>query len=116
MRIVVTGAAGFIGFQLSRRLLDEGHRVVGVDNFVSGQPGNMQDLASDKNFEAVETDIADPLSVPGDVDIIFNMACPASPIDFRDKSIEIMRTCSQGVAHVLELAREKSAIFLQAST
>lgn len=116
MRICVTGAAGFIGYHLARRLLDEGHSVVCVDNYVSGQREHASRLMAAPNCTMIEADIAERLDLPAPLDVIYNLACPASPVDFRDKSIEIMRTCSRGVENMLELARRTGATFLQAST
>ena len=116
MRIIVTGAAGFIGYHLSRRLLDGGHEVIGVDNLVTGSSENARDLSKLRGFRFIEHDICRPLTIDGPVDRIFNMACPASPVDFHEKAIEIMLTCSVGVKNLLDLALEKHSLFLQAST
>jgi dTDP-glucose 4,6-dehydratase len=116
MRMLVAGAAGFIGYHLSRRLLDDGHEVVGVDSFTTGQIANRDALATHKAFTFIEQDIANPLDVDGPLEMIYNLACPASPVDFRDKAIEIMRTCSIGLANLLDLAHENQAVLLQAST
>lgn len=116
MRIVVTGAAGFIGYHLCRRLLRAGHEVIGIDSMTTGSPRNAELLQADTHFQFLRRDIASPISLDGPVDRIFNMACPASPVDFEHKAVEIMLTCSIGVKNVLELAREKGALFLQAST
>lgn len=116
MRIIVAGAAGFIGFHLSRRLIREGHQVVGIDSMTTGSESNARDLSALPGFSFVRADIRSPLSIDGPIDRIYNMACPASPVDFRDKAIEIMQTCSIGVQNLLDLARAKSALFLQAST
>ena len=116
MRIIVAGAAGFIGYHLSRRLIREGHQVVGIDSMTTGSAANARDLSALPGFSFVRADIRNPLSVDGPIDRIYNMACPASPVDFRDKAIEIMQTCSIGVQNLLDLARAKSALFLQAST
>ncbi|MFO0972795.1 MAG: GDP-mannose 4,6-dehydratase [Phycisphaerae bacterium] len=116
MRVLVAGCAGFIGYHLSRRLLDEGHAVLGVDNFLSGQPQNAAALRAVAGFQFIEADIARPLPEIPAVDCIFNMACPASPVDFRDKAIAIMDVCSRGMQHLLEIARRDRAVILQAST
>ncbi|MGB9624420.1 MAG: UDP-glucuronic acid decarboxylase family protein [Phycisphaerae bacterium] len=116
MRVVVTGAAGFIGFHLCSRLLRDGHDVVGVDNFISGQTKNARDLQRHDRFRFVRHDIIEPIPVEGPVDRIFNLACPASPADFIPHAIEILRTCSEGVRQVLELARRTGARLMHAST
>jgi dTDP-glucose 4,6-dehydratase len=116
MRVVVTGAAGLLGWHLAARLLGEGHQLIAVDNMSTGQPRNADWLGSQPNVTWVRHDIVEPLHVDGAVDIIFNMACPASPADFRPMALEILRTCSEGVRQLLELARRHGATFLQAST
>ena len=116
MRVVVTGAVGFVGYHLCRRLLDDGHDVLGVDSLTTGSEANAADLEAEPAFRLVRQDIIEPLDIDGSVDRIYNLACPASPVDFRDKAIEIMDTCSLGVRRLLDLAVSKSAVFLQAST
>lgn len=119
MRVVVAGAAGFIGYHLSQRLLGDGHAVIGIDSLTTGQMRNVELLQAHRAFEFLRADIADtadPMELPGPIDAIYNMACPASPVDFRDKAIEIMETCSRGVSNLLEIARHHGSLFLQAST
>jgi len=116
MRIVVTGAAGFIGYHLCSRLLRGGHEIVGVDSMTTGSPANADDLSRTKGFTLIRQDICKPLSIAGPVDRIFNMACPASPVDFHHKAVEIMLTCSVGVKNLLDLATQNGALYLQAST
>jgi dTDP-glucose 4,6-dehydratase len=116
MRVLVPGAAGFIGYHLCDRLLDEGHEVVGLDSLTTGQQRNVDDLQRRRGFSFQRGDISESLAGFGRLDAIYNMACPASPVDFRDKAIEIMATCSRGVMNLLELARAQGCIFLQAST
>jgi dTDP-glucose 4,6-dehydratase len=127
MRMLVTGCAGFIGYHLAHRLLGEDHEVVGVDNLTTGQETNVQDLKAVAGFEFVRGDIAEPAAwmerldsacggTPGRFDAIYNLACPASPVDFHDKAIEIMQTCSAGVRAMLERAARDGATFVQAST
>jgi dTDP-glucose 4,6-dehydratase len=82
----------------------------------TGSEDNARDLSRNAKFSFIRQDIAAPLSIDGQVDRIYNMACPASPVDFRDKALEIMNTCSAGVRNLLELARQKRSLFLQAST
>jgi len=116
MRIIVAGAAGFIGYHLAGRLAREGNEVIGIDSMTTGSEANVRDLSALPSFTFVRADIRQPVTVAGPIDRIFNMACPASPVDFRDKGLEIMETCSTGVRNLLELARDKHALFLQAST
>ncbi|MBN1345543.1 MAG: SDR family oxidoreductase [Phycisphaerae bacterium] len=116
MRIVVTGAAGLVGSHLAARLVGDGHHVLAVDSMTTGQPRNVDWLRGMPEVTWIEQDIAQPLEIEGGVDAVFNMACPASPVDFRPKALEIMRTCSEGVRRLLEFALEHEAIFLQAST
>ena len=116
MRIVVTGAAGFLGFHLSRRLLADGHEVIGVDNLVSGHQDNARDLAASERFEWRRQDMADGINVDGPVDGVFNLGCPASPVDFGPKAMAILRACSEGTRQTLELATAKGAVYLLAST
>ncbi len=116
MRILLTGAAGFIGFHLAERLLNDGHEVVGMDNFASGQRRNADDLAAHERFRFFEHDITQPLPDLGKVDQIYNLACPASPVDFDRISLEILAVCSQGIRNLLDLARKCGARLLQTST
>ncbi len=116
MRVVVTGAAGLVGYHLARRLLGDGHAVVAVDSMTTGQDRHANALRDRPDVTWIEHDIVGPLDLDGPIDAVFNMACPASPVDFRPKALEIMRTCSEGVRRLLELARAHQAVFLQAST
>ncbi len=116
MRIVVTGAAGFIGYHLCDRLLGDGHEVIGIDDLSTGQQRNLDELAKRDGFTSVSLDIATSVAVDGPVDLIYNLACPASPVDFESKALHILDVCSRGTRNMLELAREKGASFLQAST
>ncbi len=116
MRILVPGAAGFIGSHLCRRLLHDGNEVVGIDSLTTGQQRNIDELSTHSGFSFLRAEISESIAAPGRFDIILNMACPASPVDFRDKAIEIMTTCSRGVMNLLELARRDGCVFLQAST
>ncbi len=116
MRIIVSGAAGFIGFHLCRRLLAAGHQVVGVDNLITGSTVNAADLRAIPGFTFIQEDICRPLAIEGPIDRIYDLACPASPIDFHSKAVEIMLTCSIGVKNLLDLAKDRSALMLHAST
>ena len=113
--IVVTGGAGFIGSHLCEKLLARGNRVVCVDNFITGNKRNIQHLLTNKNFEYVEHDITTPLKL-SDFDQLYNLASPASPVDYYKKPIETLFAGSFGVKNMLELCKENEATFLQAST
>ncbi len=115
-QILVTGAAGFIGSHLVRRLLELGHRVTGVDNFSTGQRKNLEELFSNPSFSFIEHDICQPLSYPDPLTQIYNLACPASPIGYARLPLETLSVCSDGVLNMLRLAKGKSAKFLQTST
>ena len=116
MRTLVAGCAGFIGFHLTERLLAEGHDVVGVDNFSSGSRQNAERLQQHARFRFLEHDITIPLPVEGPLDRIYDLACPASPVDFDSLRLEILAVCSRGVAELLECARRTGARLLHAST
>lgn len=116
MRIIVAGAAGFIGSHLCDRLLAEGHSVVGLDNFLTGKPGNLAHLSRQPHFQFVEQDITAPFSIAGAVDAVANLASPASPKDYLEHPIETLDVGSAGTRRLLEIARENGARFLQAST
>jgi dTDP-glucose 4,6-dehydratase len=116
LRIVVSGAAGFIGSHFCDRLLAEGHTVVGLDNFLTGSPANVAHLEADPRFRLVPQDITRPFTVSGPVDCVANLASPASPKDYLEHPIETLDVGSVGTRHMLELARDKGARFLLTST
>jgi dTDP-glucose 4,6-dehydratase len=116
LRIVVAGAAGFIGSHLCDRLLAEGHQVVGLDNLLTGAALNIAHLKGDPRFEFLERDITQPFEVAGPVDAVFNLASPASPFDYLRCPIETLDVGSLGTRRLLELARTSNARFLLAST
>lgn len=115
MRVLVTGAAGFLGSHLTDRLLGEGHSVLGVDNLSTGDLGNIAHLKNESRFSFEERDICQPFD-PGKVDYVFNMASPASPPEYLKLAIETLRVGSVGTENTLEIAHKYGAGFLHAST
>lgn len=113
-RILVTGGAGFIGSHLCERLLASGCHVYCLDNFHTGSRANVAHLLGDRKFELIRHDITDPLQLQ--VDEIYNLACPASPIHYQSDPIHTTKTCVLGSLHVLGLAKRWNAKVLQAST
>jgi dTDP-glucose 4,6-dehydratase len=116
LRIVVSGAAGFIGSHMCDRLLAEGHSVVALDNFLTGASANLAHLAGHPGFFFVAQDITAPFTIEGTVDCVVNMASPASPKDYLEHPIETLDVGSLGTRRMLELALEKNARFLMTST
>ena len=115
MRVVVTGAAGFLGSHLTDRLLARGHDVVGIDNGVTGNLENLAHLDGSK-FTYVEHDVSTFVEVEGSVDAVFHFASPASPVDYLELPIQTLKVGSLGTHNSLGLAMAKSATFLLAST
>ena len=116
MRIVVSGAAGFIGSHFCDRLLAEGHSVVALDNFLTGHRRNLEHLDSEPSFQFVEQDICRPFTIDGHVDCVVNMASPASPKDYLGHPIETLDVGSAGTRTMLELAHAKRARYLLGSS
>ena len=114
MKILVTGGAGFIGSHLCKRLLDEGHEVLCVDNLFTGSKDNILNLMDNKKFEFIRHDVIFPLFV--EVDQIYNLACPASPIHYQYNSVKTIKTSVMGALNMLGLAKRIKARILQAST
>lgn len=113
-RILVTGGAGFLGSHLCERLLNEGHDVVSVDNYFSGNKQNIAHLLNNPHFEAIRQDITFPLYV--ETDQIYNLACPASPVHYQRDPVQTTKTCVHGAINMLGLAKRVNARILQAST
>lgn len=113
-RILVTGGAGFIGSNLCKRLIIEGHYVICMDNLYTGSTNNIIDLLNNENFEFIKHDVTIPVFVK--VDEIYNLACPASPIHYQKDPIYTIKTNFYGALNMLELAKSNNAKILQAST
>jgi UDP-glucuronate decarboxylase len=114
MRILVTGGAGFLGSHLCDSLLKLGHEVVSVDNFYTGSLRNLSHLKQNTNFESIRHDVTIPLYL--EVEGIFNLACPASPIHYQNDPVQTLKTSVHGAINVLGLAKRTKARILQAST
>jgi dTDP-glucose 4,6-dehydratase len=115
MRVLITGAAGFLGSHLTDTLLAEGHSVIGADNFCTGSRKNLAHLEHESRFEFLEHDICQAFD-PRHVDYVFNFASPASPVDYYRLGIETLMVGSAGTRNALEIARKYGAKFLHAST
>ena len=113
---MVAGGAGFIGSHLCDRLVEAGHEVVVLDNFVTGSADNVAHLMGTRGFELHEHDVSRPIEIEGPVDQVLHLASPASPIDFENLSIQIVKVGTVGTHNLLGLARAKGATFLLAST
>jgi dTDP-glucose 4,6-dehydratase len=116
MRAVVTGAAGFLGSHLCDRLLAEGYDVLALDNFITGEESNLAHLLGNTRFQLERKDVSQPIHVTGPVGYVFHFASPASPPDYLKFPIETLKVGSLGTMHSLDLAFEKNAKFLLAST
>lgn len=114
MRILVTGGAGFLGSHLTEKLVDEGHDVICLDNFYTGSKSNVAHLLNRTNFELLRHDVTFPLYV--EVDQIYNLACPASPIHYQRDPVQTTKTSVHGAINMLGLAKRTGARILQAST
>ncbi len=113
---VITGGSGFLGSHLSDRLLKEGHRVIAIDNLITGNVANIEHLAGNPDFKFIRHDVTEYIFVPGKVDYVWHFASPASPIDYLRIPIPTLKVGSLGTHNALGLAREKGASFLLAST
>ena len=114
MKILLTGAAGFLGSHLSERLVLEGHHVIGLDDLSTGSLKNLENLRDNSNFTFIEHDIREPISL--EVDAILNFACPASPVHYQVDPVRTIETNFLGIINLLHLARNTGAKILQAST
>ncbi len=116
MRILVTGAAGFLGSHLCERLVAEGHDVIGLDNFVTGRPENIAGLFDSGRFQFVQHDVTNFIYIDGALDAVMHFASPASPIDYLELPIQTLKVGSLGTHKTLGLAKAKGARYLLAST
>ncbi len=114
MRVLVTGGAGFIGSHLCERLLDDGHEVICLDNFFTGRRQHVAHLLDNHRFEIIRHDVVDPILL--EVDRIFNMACPASPVHYQYNPVKTVKTSVMGAINMLGLAKRVRGRLLQAST
>ena len=113
-RVLVTGGAGFVGSFLCEHLIDEGHKVIAIDNFFTGKKSNLNSLKNNQNFKLIQHDIIEPIIE--EVDWIFNLACPASPVHYQLNPIKTAKTSFLGTYNMLGMARRVGARILLAST
>jgi len=116
VRVLITGAAGFLGSHLADRFLKEGYQVVGMDNLLTGSPDNIAHLIGNPDFEFVKHDVTTFIYLPGELDGVLHFASPASPVDYLQLPIQTLKVGSLGTHKALGLAKAKGARFLLAST
>ena len=116
MRVLITGAAGFLGSNLCDRILADGHSVVGMDNFITGSPDNLRHLQNEPRFTFIEHDVTQEIAVSGALDGVLHFASPASPIDYLELPIQTLKVGSLGTHKTLGVAKAKGARFFLAST
>jgi len=116
MRILITGAAGFLGSHLCDRMINEGHTVIGMDNLITGSMDNLSHLMPVEQFSFYHHDVTKFVHVPGELDAILHFASPASPIDYLKMPIQTLKVGSLGTHNLLGLAKAKGATFMIAST
>ena len=114
MKILITGAAGFLGSHLTKKLLAENHSVIGLDDLSTGLMANLEIFKENKNFQFIEHDVRSPIEIP--VEAIFNFACPASPIHYQADPVKTIETNFLGIINMLHLARKHGSTLIQAST
>jgi dTDP-glucose 4,6-dehydratase len=116
MRVLITGAAGFLGSHLTDRFIAEGHQVVGMDNLITGSMDNLAHLAGNERFSFIKHDVSQYIYVAGDIDAVLHFASPASPNDYLEHPIPTLKVGSLGTHNTLGLAKQKGARYLLAST
>lgn len=114
--ILIAGGAGFVGSHLCARFLKEGHKVLCVDNLITGSEANIAPFIKNSSFTFLKADICEPFEISGEIHFVLNMASPASPIDYQNYPLETLNVGSTGTRRLLELAKAKNAVFLMAST
>src|ERR1700677_1269104 len=112
MRILISGAAGFLASHLTDLLLAQGHEIIGVDNFITGKPENIAPLRGNPKYTFIKADVIEPLQIEGAIDRIYHMASPASPIGYVKHQVATLKVNSQGTWNLLEMAESKGARFL----
>jgi len=115
-KVLITGAAGFIGSHLCDRFIKEGFYVIGIDSFLTGSPDNIAHLIGNEKFKFIKYDVTNFIYVPDKIDIILHFACPASPVDYLNHPIHTMKVDSLGTINTLGLAKAKKARYIFAST
>ncbi|HEX4124246.1 MAG TPA: NAD-dependent epimerase/dehydratase family protein, partial [Tepidisphaeraceae bacterium] len=115
MRILISGAAGFLASHLTDLLLAQGHEIVGMDNFITGKPENIAHLSNNPKYKLIKHDVIQPTDVDGPIDRIYHMASPASPIGYVKHQVATLKVNSQGTWNLLELCVKKNSRFLMAS-
>ena len=115
-KVLITGAAGFIGSHLCDKFLDNDSKVVGIDNFITGDWDNISHLQENKNFKFIEQDVTKSFELSGKFDVVLHFACPASPVDYLKYPIETLKVDSLGTFNLLEIAKESNSRFILAST
>lgn len=115
-KVLITGAAGFIGSHLCDKFIKEGFYVIGMDSFLTGSPDNIAHLIGHKGFKFIEYDVTNFIYIPDDIDNMLHFACPASPVDYLNHPIHTMKVDSLGTINILGLAKAKNARYIFAST
>ena len=116
IRTLITGGAGFIGSHLCDFLLEIGHNVICMDNFITGKEENIKHLMINRNFQFIHSDVSKPIKIEKNLNFVLHFACPASPIDYQKIPIQTLKAGSLGTHNTLGLAKDKKAVYLLAST